>query len=116
MRVSHFIVAAASNMLLQSAVALGQTTECEHRCVQNYNNTQYGRDIQICNHTNAVGRCIAEMWQNVKIYCAQKCEDNPRSFEPQQLPLRDLQIERPPADSEREPRRSTPSAPGGPRG
>ena len=65
-------------------------TDCVRLCRSDYQSTRWPSDQRMCTRTSAYGRCVEETLQNVKIYCAQRCEDNPRAYS--QNPSQGLQL------------------------
>ena len=64
--------------MMQSAMS-----SCVNRCRMDYQTTRWTSDHRMCTQTSTYRRCVEETLQNVKIYCAQRCADNPRAFEPE---------------------------------
>jgi hypothetical protein len=66
------IASLAVVMMLGTSPAWSQS-DCEKRCILNYNHTRYPSDQRICMESPSPGRCIKETMDNAKEYCRIGC-------------------------------------------
>lgn len=103
-------------ILLFGSVPAWSQSDCEKRCVLNYNHTRYPSDQRICMESPSPGRCIKETMDNAKEYCRIGCaagfKGEDKSSRTNRLPADAIKVEPKPP----KPAKGTPSSVIGDRG
>lgn len=103
-------------ILLSGTSPAWSQSDCEKRCILNYNHTRYPSDQRICMDSPSPGRCIKETMNNAKEYCRIGCaagfKGEDKSSRTNRLPADAIKVEPKPP----KPAKGTPSSVTGDRG